>query len=68
VGVVLLWRYKEPPRNSRGDMFVDVDKSMGCRGSKKLQLYPTNLTHPTPIMLYKALRYMTGVGFVECVD
>jgi hypothetical protein len=33
----------------------------------KLPLYPTNLTYPTPIMLYKVLRYMTGVGFVECV-
>jgi hypothetical protein len=24
VGVVLIWRYKEPPWDSRGDMFVDV--------------------------------------------
>ena len=40
---------------------------MGCRGGKKLQLYPTNLTYSTPIMRYKALQWMTGVGFVECV-
>jgi hypothetical protein len=32
-------------------------------GVSKSQLYPTN---PAPMMLYKVLRFMAGVGFVEC--
>jgi hypothetical protein len=34
-------------------MFVDVEKSMGVGGGKKLQSYPTNLTYSTPVMWWK---------------
>jgi len=34
---------------------------------KKLQLNPTDLTHSTPVMWWKGLGCMDGVGFVECV-
>jgi hypothetical protein len=34
---------------------------------QKLELYPTKLTHSTPVMCCKALRGVVGVEFVECV-
>ena len=41
---------------------------MGSRGgNRKLKLYPTNLTYPTPMLLRKGLRLMPSVGCVECV-
>ena len=57
-----------PIWNSRrifGQIYCESSAAKGpYPGGKKLLLYPTN---PTPMMLYKALRYMTGVGFVEYV-
>jgi hypothetical protein len=37
-------------------------------GGKKLQINPTNPSHPTRAMLHKALKLMIGVGLVECVE
>ena len=57
-----------PISNSRkisGKIYCEGDAAKGpILGGKKLPLYSTNLTYPTPTMLYKALQYMTGVGFV----
>jgi hypothetical protein len=36
-------------------------------GGKKLQINPTNPSHPTRAMLHKALKLMISVGLVECV-
>ena len=48
-------------------MLPIVEKVWSIGGGRKLLLYPTNLTYSTPTMLHKALRLMTGDGFVECV-
>jgi len=47
---------------------VDVETSMGpWGGSKKLKLFPMDLTYSTSVMLCRALGQMTGDGFVEYI-
>jgi hypothetical protein len=40
---------------------------MGYTRGDKLQIYPTNLAHPSPLVICKAMGWMAGDGFVECV-
>jgi hypothetical protein len=53
---------------SRADMLREAGKSMGCRGgTKKLPLYPTNLTTRRPVMVWKGLWVKGWRRVVECV-
>jgi hypothetical protein len=46
-----------------GQIYCEMrEKVWGYMGGNKCQLYPTNLTHPTPVMGWKGLGGMAGVG------
>ena len=47
--------FMEPLKNLWAEILRGVDKSMGYRGGKKLQLYHTNLAYLTPNTLCEAL-------------
>ena len=55
------------PRKFPRQIYCDNRAAKGPYLGNELLLYPTNLTHPTLAVLHKVLRYMTGVGYVECV-
>jgi len=55
------------PKISSGRYIAGFGVKGGIGGRKKLQLYPTNLTYSPPVMWWRALGQMAGVGFVECV-
>ena len=59
------WRLYEIPEEFPARYIVStVPQRAPYWGVKKLPLYSTNLT---PMMLYKVLRQMAGVGYVECI-